>query len=496
MLTSLITTVVLSTSLAAPCQDTNGASAAPASSPAAAKPAPARRERVASGEVAAQFGDDVVTWAELDALMLARHALGPVAEEPLAFLAQSSLIERLGRDAGIEITAAQIEARYTELDRLTREGGVEGGLSGHLEREGVARADFLEALHDQLVLAELTRRALRLPADRTVPESDQAVYLEQQMSGRAIEPLPRPWKDDVVARFGDIDIFGKDLAARLRNVLGRDKVRDALFQLALAARVERECKDLPAQVREAALSLEIAQRRADAESDPRYQGVSFDALLSAQGLDPAAYASDPSVRIAALSTLVVDTRYAGDKLEQAYLAEKEWFDGQFGESVEAAILFAVTSSNPDGIVKFTREQARARLVEIAAISETKTAFAATMAKVQQDAGDGIVASDLGRVQRTNARLDAELRDAIFRLHTEGVRGTSAPVELSTGVAVFFIGEHRPTPPFAEMRDQVHTELRRRLLVGLLPAEELATYVDPEPIAEPETPAGESADEPR
>jgi hypothetical protein len=487
VLTSFITTVVLSTSLAAPCQDTSGATTTPASSPTV--PAPARRERVASGEVAAQFGDDVVTWAELDALMLARHALGPVAEEPLAFLAQSALIERLGREAGIEITAAQIEARYTELDRLTREGGVEGGLSGHLEREGVARADFLEALRDQLVLAELTRRALRLPADRTVPDSDQAVFLEQQMSGRSIEPLPRPWKDDVVARFGDIDILGKDLAARLRNVLGRDKVRDALFQLALAARVERECKDLPREVREAALTLEIAQRRADAESDPRYQGVSFDALLSAQGLDPAAYASDPSVRIAALSTLVVDTRYAGDKLEQAYLAEKEWFDGQFGESIEASILFAVTSVKPDGIViHLTREQARARLADIAAISETKTAFAATVAKVRQDESDGIVASDLGRVQRTNARLDAELRETIFRLHSEGVRGTSAPVDLSTGVAVFFIGEHRPTPPFAELRDYVHTELRRRLLVGLLPAEELATYVDPEPLARAAAPA--------
>ncbi len=483
MLTTLITTFVLSSSFASPCQDTSGSAAAPAPADAITDAITARRERVDSGEVAAQFGDDVVTWTELDALMLARHALGPVAEEPLAFLAQSSLIERLGREAAIEITSAQIEARYNELDRLTLEGGVEGGLSGHLEREGVARADFLEALRDQLVLAELTRRALRLPADRTVPESDQAVFLEQQMSGRSIEPLPRPWKDDVVARFGDIDIFGKDLAARLRNVLGREKVRDALFQLALAARVERECKDLPADVREAALALEIAQRRADAESDPRYQGVSFDALLSAQGLDPAAYASDPSVRIAALSTLVVDTRWAGDKLEQAYRAEKEWFDGQFGESIEAAIVFAITNEKPDGIVKFTREQARVRLADIAAISETKTAFAATVAKVQQDASDGIVASDLGRVQRTNARLDAELRETVFRLHAEGVRGTSAPVELSTGVGVFFIGEHRPTPPFAELRDQVHTELRRRLLVGLLPAEELATYVDPEPLDE-------------
>lgn len=455
------------------------AGVAPAAAPAAAL-APVARERVDSGEVAAQFGTDVVTWAELDALVLGRHALGPLAEEPLTFLAQAALIEKLGREAGITITRAQVDARFAELDQRTRAEGIDGGLVGHLERTGVARADFLAALEDQLTLAELTRRALGLRADQAVPEHEQQMFLDEQMQGRQIERLTRPWQDDVVARFGDIDIKGRDLAARLRNVLGRDKVRDALFQLALAARVERECRDVPPEARSAAIELEIAQRRTEAEADQRYQGISFDALLRAQGLDPQTYGTDPSVRIAALSTLVIDRRHPGAKLEEAYLAEKEYFDGNFGESIRALIVFAAANDQPDGIVKFTREQARVRLREIAAQNTSEPAFAATAARLQQDAGDGIAASDLGRVYRTNQRIDTELRDVVFRLHAEGVRGTSAPVELSTGVGLFFIGEHRPTPPFADLAPQVHTELRRRLLVGLLPVRELVTYLDAPP----------------
>lgn len=440
-----------------------------------------RRDRVESGEVAAQLGDHAVSWAELDKVLLARHALGPIANNALQFLAESGLISHMGTEAGIRIAPTAVEARFAELDRQTRESGIEDGLDGHLERSNVKRADLLRALENQLVLAELTRRALGLPKGQSVPDHDQQIWLDQQLSQRPLERLARPWTDGVVARVGEVEIRADQLAVRLRDSLGRDRVRDALFQIMLAQRVEAQCADLPESAKDAAIELEIQRRREDTSSNPAYQGVSFDALLKAQGLDPEQYHHDPAVRIAALSNLVIDVRYAGAALEAAYRAEQQWFDDRFGESVRAYVIFAIAAETPDGIVRFTPETARARLKELRATLDSEPAFAATAGQLHQDPSNGIAATNLGRVHRADTRVDSEICNIVFALHASGVTGVSEPVDMSTGVALFYLGEHTATPEFAGLRDDVHTELRRRFLVELAPANRLVTYLDPKPL---------------
>lgn len=501
--TSLLAASLVAASLTATlsAQDGEPTRRAPASAPtvaAAASPGAGgaqeatgvarRRDQIDAGTAAAQLGPHAITFAELDQLLLDRHALGPVAKDALDFLSQSALINHLARQANITVTDEQVRARFDELDRRTREQGIEGGLRGHMERSGVDADDLMEALRDQLMLAELTRRALELPEGEPVPEFDQQIWLDQQMTERELERFARPWQDGVVARLGEVEIHADDLAVRLRDTLGTTKLRDALFQLMLAKRIEGECSGIDASVRRAAIDAEIERRRAETAANPAYQGVSLEALLKAQGLDPDRYHMDPAVRIAGLSTLLTDTRYAGGRLEEAYRAEQQWFDDRFGESVEAMVIYAVTASTPDDIVKFTRETARERLTEIAATLDSEPAFSATAARLSQDASNGLTATNLGAMHRVDGRLDGELSRVVFRLHEEGVRGVSEPIEMSTGMGLFFIGDHRATPEFAGMRDAVHTELRRRLLVGLIPNEAFVTYLDPKPLAEASTDA--------
>jgi hypothetical protein len=459
----------------------DGAAGAASAAAANSDPIAVRRDLVESGEVAAQLGEHTVTWAELDEVLLARHALGPVANEALQFLAQSALIGHLGSAAGIEITQAAVEARFAELDRRTLESGVEDGLDGHLRRSNVKRADFLHALENQLILAELTRRALGLPTDQPVPEHDQQIWLDQQLAQRPLERIARPWTDGVVARLGEVEIHADQLAVRLRDSLGRERVRDALFQIMLAERVEAASAELPESAKTAAIELELQRRRTETAANPAYQGVSFDALLKAQGIDPEQYHRDPAVRIAALSNLIIDTRYAGAALEATYRAEQEWFDDRFGESIRAYVIFAIAAEKPDGIVRFTPETARARLTELRATLDSEPAFAATAGQLHQDTTNGIAATDLGLVHRADTRLDTEICDVVFALHEKGVTGVSEPVDMSTGVALFYLGAHTPTPDFAGLRDEVHTELRRRFLVDLVPANRLVTYLDPKPL---------------
>ena len=475
-------------------EDAGRATATDAASAAAGAPQEAagltrRRDRIDAGAAAAQLGPHTISFAELDQLLLDRHALGPVAKDALDFLSQSALIDHLGGEAGITVTDEQVRARFDELDRRTREQGIEGGLRGHMERSGVDPDDFMAALRDQLVLAELTRRALGLPKGEPVPEYDQQIWLDQQMTERELQRYARPWEDGVVARLGEVEIRAADLAVRLRDTLGTTKLRDALFQLMLAKRIEGECAGVDAAVRRAAVDAEIERRRQETAANPAYQGVSLEALLKAQGLDPDRYHMDPAVRIAGLSTLLIDTRYAGARLEEAYRAEQEWFDDRYGESVRAMIIYAVATDTPDEIVKFTRETARERLREIASTLDSEPAFTATAAQLSQDATNGLTASDLGTVHRVDERLDGEISEVVFRLHEQGVRGVSEPIEMSTGVGLYYIGQHRPTPDFAGMRDAVHTELRRRLLVGLIPSEAFVTYLDPPPLAEAGADAG-------
>src|SRR5687767_15989370 len=97
--------------------------------------------------------------------------------------------------------------------------------------------------------------------------------------------------------------------------------------------------DLAADALAAAVEAELGRRRAETSADPRYKGLAYEQILSAQGVLLEGLREDPAVVTAALATLWVDRTLGEDGLRRAYAQEREWFDGRFGEFREVRGIF-------------------------------------------------------------------------------------------------------------------------------------------------------------
>ncbi|WP_145068664.1 peptidylprolyl isomerase [Engelhardtia mirabilis] len=451
-------------------------------SPAQTRPARAVEASVAQdlrgGAIPARAGDLELTWEEFDQALLNREGTGEVAEVALVDLGERALLRNLADAKGVQVTDDDLAASFAELDGQLREAGVEGGLAAELERAGVPLDDFKDRLRLQIVLERLVRKDLAIPADRPCPADQQQLWLDAKLGEAKLERLPRPWADGVVARMGERAITGTELAAALRQQLPSEELRELCFQVLLAKAVEARLPDLSAEGRAAAIEAEVGRRRAEAEADPRYQGVAFERLLEARGMTLDSMRQDPAVRVAALSTHFVDTSEGDAGLRRTYEAERDWFEDRFGRSVSTRILYLIAAPERGPLTPRNYSDATAVLVDLATQVTDEDAFDRLARLHSEDALSRERGGWLGFVARASEGVPAALREEIFNQVDAGQSGLVGPVRLDNGMALLWLGAVRPSPPWERMRENVHRELRRRFLVETLPPETVVTYLDP------------------
>lgn len=424
----------------------------------------------------AYAGDLLVSWAELDQLLLDRYALAPEGERGVLFLARGLLLERLADESGVGVSADELRAEMASLEqRLAQEG--RGSLAGLLAESGISRATFEETLRRSLLQEKLARRALEIPGDRPVPTESQELWLDAEISQRGVERFPRPFPKEGLARLGeDLWIGPAELSEVLRAQVAAETQREALAQLLLLHALERRLKDRPAAELEAAIDAEMASRRAEAEADPAYRGVPFQDLLAARGRDLAGLRRDPALRVAALATYVVRVEVPEDQLERVYRADQERFDGRLGAAVHGRVLF-LAAGGVEGSPLRSFAAAREEMAKLAQRAASEPAFAALAKERSEDLLTRPRGGDLGFITRAQEGVLPEVRDALFSAAERGHRGLLGPLELPAGLVLVWVGDQRPAPSFAELRPRLRQELERRLLEDLLPAEAIHTYLD-------------------
>ncbi|HKX46537.1 MAG TPA: peptidylprolyl isomerase, partial [Planctomycetota bacterium] len=234
-----------------------------------------------------------------------------------------------------------------------------------------------------------------------------------------------------------------------------------------------------------AVADEVARRRAEAEADPRYQGVLFEELLRAQGLDVERLGRDPAVRVSALAHRYVDEKYGEAGLREAYATERQLFEDRFGEALRVRMLFLLATAEPNPIVPRSYAEAEELLRDLAARATSEALFAQLCKLHSEDPLSRQRGGDLGYVTRGDERVPAALRTLLFELAGSGdlAEPPSGPHRVENGALLVWISERRPSPDWAGMEPHVHRELRRRFLRSTLAPEDLVTYLDredPEP----------------
>jgi len=206
-----------------------------------------------------------------------------------------------------------------------------------------------------------------------------------------------------------------------------------------------------------------------------YPSITYEQRLGATGRTLEGMARDPSVAIAALARLWVDRTAGPEGVRSAYEREREAFEARYGEAVHAAVLFRVAGRFVNQLCPRTFEQAESELRKVAARIQTKEDFEAQVARLSDDPSTRKRGGDLDWVTRGTGVVPHELREALFHvLETGGTIPPQGrligPVRMSSGCALLWASERRPSPNWEEMSERVHEELRRRFLEDVMPRE--------------------------
>ncbi len=442
---------------------------------------------VADETFAARAGETTVSWQEFDRLLLTRHAMSQLGRDALMHLLKSKLLAELERESGIKIDTSRIEARIEELQRQLELAGEAGGIEAMLQSQGMTLATFRDFMRLALVQEELARRGLGIPEDRPITGEQQEMWLEGEMQKRGLTEGKPPWSEGPVVSCGKATVYLPEFLVHLRTQLDPEDSREICYQVLLEKRLRARLPDLSSAALDAAVKAEISRREAEVRADPRYKGVAYEQLLSARGIMMDHWPEDPSVRVAALAQLWVERRYDEESLREVYLAERELFDGLYGEGIESWVLFLQAGAFKNDLIKRSFTEAEKELEGLVAKVGSLEEFQALVGKHSEDPKTKEEAGAVGFVTRGGRQLPKVVRDRIFLAldrKTFDPSGTPdsksrllGPVRMPHGVVILWLGERRPTPVWDTMMFYVHAELRKRFITSSLERDTIVTSFD-------------------
>lgn len=424
----------------------------------------------------------VVTFDQLDELLLWRDGMSPIGQRSLQQLLEVRLVEHLGKAAGITITEEDVAKRTAALDDEIRAGGKQGGLEELMREGGVKLEDFRRYLRLSLVHEELTRRALEIPAGTEVTPDQQELWLQNQLKERGTQAEEFPWTKGVVVTSGDLTITRDEFAAHIRSETPENEQREACYLLLLERAVRARMPELGEAGAAAALDREMERRRAEAEADPKFRGAAYEQILTARGLSVEAVRRDPAIQAAALAHEAVDREHDDESLRAEYEKERRRFDSLFGEAVEVRILYMNASPRPDDPLRPSFKAVEEKLRELREGIRSPEDFLAAVEIHSQDRGTRERKGLLGNLSRAGDSADlAGLRQAAFAVVDRAPDACAGevfgPVRLTNGAALAMLGDRIPAPTWPQMRKNVHQDLRRRFLEATLVREQVVSYLD-------------------
>ncbi len=424
-----------------------------------------------------------VSFAELDDVLIWRDGRSPNGKQAISQLLELRVLDALARADGLKIEDDALRARFDELDAEARQEGEEGGLAKAIASRGISPVEFREYLRLAMIHEALTRRALGLSDDAPLTENQQLLWLEGALRERGVSEQPHPWREGIVCVSGDVTITREEFGVHLRRQVQDDDKRNALYLILLERAVRARMPEVTAEGLESALDREVERRAAAVRSDPKYQGASYEQLLDARGLSIEAVRRDPAIRAAALAHEAVDRAHDDASLKAVYAAERAYFDGLFGESLEVRVCFRNASPREDDPLRPSFTKVEAELAEMLDAIEAPADFARVIEIHSEDRATREKGGLVGRLTRSSPGVPGALRDAAFgELERRGGKleaggALIGPIRLENGVILAQISNRLPSPTWEAMSQYVHSELRRRFLEESLSSDSVITYLD-------------------
>lgn len=274
--------------------------------------------------------------------------------------------------------------------------------------------------------------------DRVVAVINDAIILESELRARLMLVLPD------TASIADPQERARRVQRLTTQTLDEMVNDELMVQAAVTAGIEVGPEEVDAALDEIRTSNKLDDAQLAAE-------------LASQGFTITSFKNDlrkQLLRLRAQNQLVAaKVSISEDQLRARYdeLARR----AESVSSVQLAqMLFKLPEHPTEGDLKSARDRATAAMARV----QAGEAFAVVAAELSEDEGTKAGGGEMGWFAR--GELPGELEQIVFAMDKGELRG---PVRVSDGLAVFSATDVKRTTmkPFAEMRDTIRAELRRR-----------------------------------
>lgn len=439
-------------------------------------------------EIAARGKGSVLSFADLNAALLFRHGRSETGKQALQHLLEAGILPVLARENGLDISEAEVEARWQELDAEIRGSGQANGLAGYLAQSKVSPITFRQHLKLSIVHETLARRDLNIPQTRAINSEQLQNWMNAMLTKRQLTAIAPPWKDGIVAHCSGLVVTVDEFVKQLQDDIPAEELKTLCFQLLLARGIAERMPDLTAEARSAALEQEIERRRASALLNPSYQGIPFEQIMGAQGIDVTKLHLDPAIRVSAGAHLWVDRKYDDDAMRAAYQEDRKKYDQVFGEAIETWVHFvrAAEIKTPRGPQTF-----EAALQSSTRLRKNITSLPQFQYEIRRSSEHDATREKegfWGWITAGAPAYDEAARKEIFDALRSGRYDPTSepgaadarllgPVRTTSGVVLMWLGDRRPAPTWDQMKTHVHSELRRRFMDEVLPKSAVHTWRD-------------------
>lgn len=440
-------------------------------------------------DLAARYQSVFVTFPELDELLLARFANSKLGRETRLFMLKMKVVDSIGREKGVRAEPQEIQDMLDSVEADVIRSSAARDMDDYLVRQGVTRKQFIESLRLAVLQTKLARTGLGIPPGEPITGEQQEMWLGAQIEARGLKERPAPWEDGIVLESGDVTLGREEFLNFLRDRVDPRDVREALVDLIRVKRMRARMPDLDAETFERAVTDEVENRRIEVQGDPKYKGIPYRQLLESQGILYDRWREDPNIVVAALARLWVQRKYTAEGLREVYENERSFFDAQFGEALEARVLFLRAADVPNELIPLDHEAAEAKLHQLAEDIASQADFEAAVELHSQDRKSRERKGYLGWVTRTGTSGPSPARSALFAaLDSKQFKPTDpadsltrlvGPVRTDAGVLLLWAGQRRPTPSWETMVVHVHKVLRQRFVEEAVEPSQVFTFVDPE-----------------
>ena len=373
-------------------------------------------------------------------------------------LVNTTLVEQAAKKAGSIPTERETDGLLATLREQLRQQGqslAEFPAFKHSLESELRRDLALGLAHQRLV-----RGALGLGEKDRVEGEMMNLWLAEERQRVPIVTDYAKLPPGVAARVAGTTITTLDVGRLLARRAADSERERMIRQIVVMEALDELAKAKDITVTNEEMRVEVAQRRAEAEADPRYQGLSFEQLLKSQGETMASLAKSPVLRTKVLQRKLLRAAWTDSRLDAHIELNREVMEHRHGARRRLGVIFLRASKTPNELIPRSFKQAVYELDLVKADLQDGADFTVVAKKTTEDPTSKTRGGDTGWHHRDSKRLPQQVLEHVWEF---GPAEISKPLITDDGVRLVKMLGCEADPDARTIRERLLVSLEQNQL---------------------------------